>query len=130
MLYNKSVFISYHKKRLIVFFFIALFAMYVFPRPASAAFIGINFGGRITFMNPACVAPPGIFLTVGPPRPGSFMYLWGVSRSYLQGPPTHPSQWLLGKAAPAPALCLIPCPIGLCPAGAGPIILFHGSSLN
>ena len=39
------------------------------------------FGGAITQLFPACVAPAGIALEIGPPTPMKLMYLPGQSRS-------------------------------------------------
>ena len=65
----------------------------------------------------------GILVFLSPPTPGFFMWVPGTV-SYLDGPPLHPGQWLLGVAGP-PMVCMV----GLFPVGAGLMILFHGSSL-
>jgi len=93
--------------------------------PASGALAIGPFGGDIIVLFP-CVN--GLKITLGPPTPGFYMYVPGTSFSYLYGPPSHPGQWLLGLSGP-PLVCLVPCSSGLCPAGIGDMILFHGSSV-
>ena len=83
--------------------------------------VGMPFGGSIISILP-CING-AMYLVLGPPSPGPYIYQAGVSRSYRNGPPTHPGQWLLGMAAPG----------GVCTHGVdllyGSIIIFHGSSL-
>lgn len=103
--------------------FVILFFM-----PLYNVFAIVPFGGMILTFLPVCTAPPGIFLTIGPPRPMALMYILG-SVSLAKGPPWHTGQWLLGRAGP-PLVCFIPCPPPalLCPVGTGLTILYHGSS--
>lgn len=103
--------------------FLFLLILFIFLFPTASYAIG-PFGGMIGFIFPFCVE--GWLLTLGPPTPGTYMYTWGT-RSYLNGPPTHPGQWLLGMAGP-PITCHVPCKAGLCPVGVGSAIIFHGSS--
>lgn len=81
------------------------------------------FGGPITFMHQC---NNGIFVQLGPPTPGFFMWT-PATKSYAFGPPTHVGQYLLGQAGP-PMACLVPCPSGVCTFDFGKQIIFHGSS--
>lgn len=51
---------------------IAVLPFLFWPKPAGA-FLGA--GGRILFVVP-CVN--GLLLTIGPPRPGLYMWMWGT----------------------------------------------------
>ena len=99
---------------LLVFF--GLFAQFVYAAKP--------FGGRITKIK-QCV--PGLLLKVSSPRGGEFMYIPGKSFSYAYGPPKKVGQWLLGMAG-SKTPCFVPCKTGLCIAGFGDLINFHGSS--
>ncbi|MBI2109011.1 MAG: hypothetical protein HYT93_02400 [Parcubacteria group bacterium] len=85
----------------------------------------LPFGGQITKIK-QCV--PGLLLSISPPRGGEFMYIPGSSFSYAYGPPRRIGQWLLGMAGPKTP-CFVPCKTGLCIAGFGNLIIFHGSSM-
>ncbi len=95
---------------------------YFVPQQAHAQ---IPFGGMITFLFPACFE--GFWIILGPPTAGSYMYSYG-SYSYAYGPPSHPGQWLLGKAAGF-LTCTVQCGPSPCVIGGGLLILFHGSSV-
>ncbi len=89
---------------------------------SSAAPTGYPFGGRITSITPCNT---GTWITVGPPRPASLLWIPGVSLTYLQGPPRHVGQWVLGMANTASA----PCVVGIYVIGYGLIIRQIGTSL-
>lgn len=78
----------------------------------------IPFGGMTLLIRPCNT---GLLATVGPPRPGEYMWT-PATRTYLYGPPS-PGRWLLGNAAP-PTLCFL----GIHYIGAGPIMIMLGSS--
>ncbi len=68
---------------------------------------GIPFGGAITEIV-LCTAPPGmIHVTIGPPTPMMLCCQTPeICRSYLYGPPSYPSQWLLGTNI-GPGACMV-----------------------
>ncbi|MES2134747.1 MAG: hypothetical protein V4449_00700 [Patescibacteria group bacterium] len=83
----------------------------------------IPFGGIVLSPPVPCTTPPGAYMVVlGPPSPGSYMYVPVVTKSYLYGPPVIPGQWVLGQAVP-----------GVCVVGTVPtpvmLIMTHGTSL-
>lgn len=90
-----------------------------------ASLIGGPFGGAILTPPIPCLDPPGSWIvTLGPPTPGIYKYIPGLSFTFLFGPPLVPSQWVLGNSAPE--LCLeaigaTPIPVKL--------IVMHGTSL-
>ena len=92
--------------------------------PSISSAFSRPFGGAISTIFTGCVN--GYVVTVGFPSGGTFMYVPGTL-SYSFGPPSHPSQWLLGSTA-GPTTCYVPCTFGLCPWGVFETILFHGSS--
>lgn len=61
-----------------------------------------QFGGRIKNIIP-CIKPPGLILTVGPPKGGQF-FLSVNSKIYNYGV-IMPGVWVLGSAIPAPVVC-------------------------
>lgn len=66
----------------------------------EAALPGYNFipfGGRIEKVNYCC---NGIELTIGPPRPGNFIFEWGRSVPYAFYQFYRPGPWALGDAYP------------------------------
>lgn len=105
---------------LIILFIIT--AIFIFlPQKLFAATL---FGGMIQKMN-ICVIPPGIYLKLGGPVGGDFVYQIGKSLSYLFSPPIHIGQWLLGVAGGQTLCCLDrKCRKQI----TGNSILFHGSS--
>lgn len=124
--------IKISKKRWFIVIIGLVLTLSLFPfvySKVSAISAIVPFGGRIISLLPICTAPPGIFLTVGPPRQMSLFYLPGVSFSYPYGPPRNLGQQMLGLAGPPTIVCMVPCPPpALCPAGGGLMIYFHGSS--
>lgn len=76
------------------------------------------FGGRL--LEPPIPCGGGLFLKVGPPVPGVFVWQTGIP--YLYNPPSHAGQWILGIAGPN----TISCPP---PASAAPGIIINGTSL-
>jgi hypothetical protein len=96
-------------------------------------FIGIMFlvpfvSGAIPFGGPiitlAGCSDGVIWVTLGPPTPGNYMYHGQGTFSYSYGPPTHPGQWLLGHfGLPSP------CQFGTFTVAVGPSIIYHGSSI-
>ena len=109
--------------------FTALFVVIiVIPNNAMAA-VPINFGGRVAVSFP-CVN--GVLFTVIEPKPispvGIYMLATFVhTRSNFTTP--FPGQVVLGKALTVPYPCLIPCPIGVCPIAAAPLVIYSGSNL-
>jgi hypothetical protein len=105
----------------------SLILMIFFVTP-SALIAQVPFGSTVVSVVP-CVN--GLWITMGGTGiPGLYMYLYGASVSpFLSGPLSHPGQSAVGYAS-APAPCLVPCFVGLCPIGFGLTILpFHGTSL-
>jgi hypothetical protein len=84
------------------------------------------FGGRVLTAPVPCTAPPGAFeVALGPPNPGLYMYMPPpTTKTYLNGPPLAPGQWVLGTVSITPATCVVgtvPTPVKL--------ILSQGTSL-
>lgn len=74
------------------------------------AFAILPFGGTILFMT-GCTG--GVLLTIGPPRPGNFLQIWGASFLFPYRA-VHYGAWTLGLAFPGGACC---CPNGCCYCG-------------
>lgn len=118
-----------------IFAFLCSAALLFFP--ISSVQAQIPFGGAILSYYPVCVDPPGASVfTLGAPTPGAYMYIPG-SMIFSFGPPTHPSQWLLGTGGGF-MTCLVPipppCPPGPCVMPfpllpGGMLLLMHGSSV-
>lgn len=87
------------------------------PNDANA-FGVLAFGGRVLWVY-YCVN--GLWVAVGPPRPGLYFYVWGLSGIKLYGPPLHAAQQVLGHYFGA-MVCLVPCPTGVCPIGGGLLV--------
>ncbi len=90
------------------------------------------FGGPVLVILPCIIPPNCLYLEVGPPVGGKLYYLYGVSFSYLFGPPSHVGQWLLGFKGEIKQVCIArkkdDCK-GNAWRKAALIIPFHGSSL-
>ena len=87
------------------FFFLAV-GMLIFPQFASAIGLIIPFGGNILVAVPCT---NGLLITVGPPRPGVFLYQPGVSvihENFI----LKPGAKVLGIAIPG-GVCVLPVPI-------------------
>lgn len=66
-----------------------------------------------------------IWTLVGPPRGGAYIWVPGATRTYDNGPPSHPGQWGIGLAAP-PYFCIVsPLPLIVWP---GIIMTMLGTS--
>lgn len=96
------------KKRIFIFALLVFIVLpfFFWPKPAAAiAFLG--FGGRILNTIPCA---NGLLLTIGPPRPGLYMWMWGtLTFAWYQ---LRPPAWALGTFFPGGA-CI--CPYGACP---------------
>lgn len=103
--------------------FLVVVVIYSVPHTAHAV-PPLDFGGRVLSIVP-CVN--GLWVIIGPPVPGSYFYVYGVSGLKLNGPPTHPGQLVLGQSLGF-MVCLIPCPIGVCPIGGGFMVLPNAGS--
>lgn len=111
----------------------------VISLPLQGGTAMIPFGGPVTSLFPACTAPAGVGVMLGPPSSIPLMYIPGQSYSYDYGPPSRVSQNLLGSAGPyVPCIIIVPvCVLFFCtptpqinPAfPGGNTILFHGSSV-
>lgn len=88
---------------------------------------GPPFGGSIVLVRP-CYNFSAVQVIVGPPIPGSYIYQTGFSRSYLNGPPFRPGQWLLGMVGGI-GICDIDIDPKNFDGQQGKLIRFHGSSL-
>ena len=100
-------------------------AFYAFPVSFSgnmAAAVGsIPFGGKIVSIIPCT---NGAILVKQKPVAGPPLLMWTpATKSYRYGPPPRPGQYILGMAGGAYV-----CFVGIIPVGAGPLILFYGSS--
>ncbi len=116
-----------------VSFFIVLVALCVCIPTDVHAVRPFDFGGRVMKIVP-CIG--GTLVTVQefvpaiPPTPQIRFYFYTALSALKQfGPPTHPGQRVLGKSYGV-VPCLVPCPIGVCPIGAGLLVMPNaGSSL-
>ncbi|MDO8521076.1 MAG: hypothetical protein Q7S52_03095 [bacterium] len=88
----------------------------------------IPFGG-LSLSVTWCPCSFNLWIIVGPPRGGSYMFQFGGSMLYLFGQIFRPGAWLLGLASPTPVACLIPVPHGCAPIGWGLPILIVGTSM-
>lgn len=79
-----------------------VFAFFSTPKKAYAV---IPFGGMITkvlFCNDG-----GIWMTIAPAGASPVTQIWKpYTKTYLQGPPNHPGQWILGLDA-GPGVCMV-----------------------
>lgn len=97
--------------------------------PVSSVKSGINpfnFGGWASKIVP-CPANAGLWVTVVGPSGGLYMYQLGFSGIKQFGPPRTPGQRVLGKSSGV-MVCLVPCPIGVCPIGAGLLVMPNAGS--
>ena len=111
---------------------LASFAALVFlfqPVSVNAQFIPLSpFGGQILVMTPCLYPWGGFFIQLGPPNGGAFLYQTGYSFSYLNGPPAHVGQWLLGMSTGGTS-CYTGSSNGKWDEQrSGGLIIFHGSS--
>jgi hypothetical protein len=107
-------------RKIICSLFIAL-AFFCTPQFSLAQ---LPMGGQILSIIPCNTGTWTIIRPPLPTLPFSLMYIAGASQFFLNGPPVHPGQYLLGMVT-APMVCFI----GPAPVGVGMIILFNGSSL-
>lgn len=116
----------YFLKRLglLVLVIIFLFSGTLLFSDDAHAVYPFDFGGRVLWIYP-CVN--GLWVAIGPPTPGLFFYVPGYSGLKAYGPPTHPGQQVLGKSYGA-MVCLVPCPLGLCPIGTGWLVTPNAGS--
>lgn len=120
-------------KKIFVFKLSAILLSLIFVFSPVSVNAQYNFGGRVTFMYPACMVPPGTWLIVVGPRPMSLFMIGGVPLIpiYRNGPPNHPGQATLGKAVGwMPCIIIVPCGFIPCPIiiGGGMLVLFAGTS--
>ncbi|MDO8561968.1 MAG: hypothetical protein Q7S05_04040 [bacterium] len=89
---------------------ILLCAVFLLLVPSSVR--AFAFGGQTSLVLPCFVfgvVPYGSISLIGPPNPG--LYIWTpATRTYSNGPPMRPGQWLLGLAS-IPYICVV-SPIG------------------
>lgn len=100
--------------------------------PGSAYALGFftPFGGRVLTEVP-CTCGASTLITVGPPRPGTFL-ITPASRVHKNYRPV-PGRWVLGiAAAPAPCMMLVftilPPFVTCAPRGEGAVVLRIGTS--
>jgi len=100
--------------------FLSLIIIFSVPQTSNAQFL--PFGGQVVTVQPCNT---GLLVYLRTPFTGVMPFMWLTGNlPYLMRVPPHPGQYLLGMAG-AP----IPCILGVVPMGAGPVILFHGSSM-
>lgn len=79
---------------------------------SPGAALAYAFGGQTSLVLPCFLfgfVPYGSISMLGPPNPG--LYIWTpVTRTYQNGFPSHPGQWLLGLTS-IPYICVI-APVG------------------
>jgi hypothetical protein len=66
-----------------------------------------------------------VYVKLGPPRGGPFVWAPKVTKTYEFGPPRHSGQWLLGAAGPTYFCIVSVLPLIVLP---GLLMLFVGSS--
>lgn len=90
----------------------------------------IPFGG-LSLSTVWCVCSFNLWVMVGPPRGGSFIYQPGATILYLFGQIFRPGVWLLGLASPTPIPCVqaIPSPPWCVPIAMGLPMLIVGTSM-
>lgn len=107
--------------RSLTYFFASIFlVLFLAAAPQAQAFLPGPFGGPIIAMRPGSNC---IHITVGPPRPGDFVYVPGVSLLFSFFT-TRPGAYVLGLAGPD-VFCLFGRRAGF----TGPLILMMGTSL-
>ena len=79
---------------------IIVLVSFMIPRSKAQAFsLGLPFGGKITSVLPCtCPADLGWQITVGPPRPGVYMYQPGFSMLFMNYNIFRPGAWVVGIA--------------------------------
>lgn len=75
---------------------IALMVLMATPGRSEAV---IHFGGSVGVIMP-CVNTV-IYVVLGPPNGGPYLWSPSVTKTYSFGPPSHSGQWLLGNAGPS-----------------------------
>lgn len=96
---------SYFKKIILILFLVAILSVsnFFYTKNASASFLSnVSFGGRIKTIYP-CLKPPGLIITVGHPKGGTF-FLSLQSQIYSYGA-IVPGVWVVGYAAGSPVVC-------------------------
>jgi len=95
----------------------------LFSNITQAISFGTPFGGRITSVIP-CTCPTnfGWQITVGPPKPGVFMYKPGTSKLFSYFRIFSPGPWVLGTAN-GYSPCLQISGTGCAPGGSGGLII-------
>lgn len=93
-------------------FGLLLSGIFLLPFAAEAQVLTKLIGGKILFAEICC---NGIKITVGPPKPGVFLYVPGVSKLYPNFKILIPGTWVLGSAF-GMATCqrtisIIPCAV-------------------
>jgi hypothetical protein len=66
-----------------------------------------------------------VYVKLGPPRGGPYLWSPKVTKTYEFGPPKHSGQWLLGAAGPTYFCIVSVLPLVVLP---GLLILFMGST--
>ncbi|OGZ09727.1 MAG: hypothetical protein A3D65_05365 [Candidatus Lloydbacteria bacterium RIFCSPHIGHO2_02_FULL_50_13] len=122
---HTSVILRFFSTCLIV---LLLVTMVFMMTPQKAEAIGIPFGGMSLSVF-WCICSFNLWIIVGPPVGGSFIYQPGLSILYLFGQIYRPGVWLLGLAAPAAVPCLVPFSGGCFPIGFGLPIEIVGTSM-
>lgn len=95
-------------------------SMLAVPRQAEAV---VYFGGAIGRLI-YCINSV-VYVNLGDPRGGPYLWSLKVSKTYEFGPPRHSGQWLLGAAGPTYFCIESVLPLIVHP---GLLILFMGSS--
>ena len=103
----------------------------LFSSTTHAVSLTTVFGGKIVSVLPCtCPATFGWQITVGPPRPGTFMYRPGISRLFSYFNIFRPGPWVLGTAS-VYGSCMQISPSGCTPGGVGGLIIrLVGTSLR
>ena len=118
-------------KKLIAVIIVVVSLLFMLPTGrVKAASFGVPFGGKIrNVIVCTCPANFGLQITVGPPRPGIFMYKPGISRLFSYFNIFRPGPYVLGIASGYNP-CLQYTGTGCIPLSTGgPLIRLVGTSL-
>ncbi|OGZ08518.1 MAG: hypothetical protein A3C93_04040 [Candidatus Lloydbacteria bacterium RIFCSPHIGHO2_02_FULL_54_17] len=113
----------------LIVLFVAASAFALFPTSAEAQSPPyIPFGG-LSLSVIWCICSFNLWIMVGPPRGGSFIYQPGATILYLFGQIFRPGVWLLGLASPTPIPCVQYVGISCAPIAMGLPMLIVGTSM-
>ncbi len=121
---------SLKKIKILTFILILIVLFSLSPQKPRSIPLVRPFGGTTVFVIPVCNYGYNslVFLKPAGISPLTVSYIYTASYPFAWGPPYRPAQNILGKVS-VPMACIVgTCP--LCsPVGAGPVILYSGTSI-